>query len=109
MYLTNKDNLAMNVHAYISIQQICISIPVIHTARPPFEQIKTEGQVSQILKVSEDLKTLDLRADQILDGNMSRVGSLNFLLETKCWVQAITPVVVTSDHYVLQGSAHTLL
>ena len=75
-----------------------------HTARPPFEQIKTEGQVWQVWKISEDLT-----ADQILDRNMSRVGSLNFLLETKCWVQAITPVVVTSDHYVLQGSAHTLL
>ena len=65
MYLTSKDNLAMNANAYLSIQQICISIPVMHIARPPFEQIKAEGQVWQILKISEDLKTVDLRADQI--------------------------------------------
>ena len=104
MYLTNKDNLAMNVNAYLSIQQICISIPAMHTARPPFEQIKTKGQVWQVWKISEDLT-----ADQILDRNMSRVGTLNFLLETKWWVQAITPVVVKSEHYALQGSAHTLV
>ena len=54
------------------------------------------------MKISEDLKTLDLRADQILDGNMCCVGSLNFLLETKRWVQAITTVVIKSDHYVLE-------
>ena len=87
MFLTNKDNLAMNVNAYLSIHQICISIPVMHTARPPFQHIKTEGQVWQIWKISEDLKTLNLRVDQILDRNMSRVrvGTLNILLETKYW------------------------
>ena len=66
MYLTNKDNLAMNVNAYLSIHQICISIPVMHTAMPPFEQW-------QIWKISEDFKTRDLRADQISNRNMSRV------------------------------------
>ena len=67
MYLTNKNNLVMNVNGYLSIHQICISIPVMHTAMPTFEQW-------QIWKISEDFKTRDLRADQISNRNMSHVA-----------------------------------